>query len=72
MEPLLRKNTGFVAAPPSLSMGTVLSVPGYHGGPPVQVLDRGGMVQGNHLDLFMPTHAQALQWGVRRIPVTLY
>jgi 3D (Asp-Asp-Asp) domain-containing protein len=61
----------FVAAPAPYPFGTKLVIPGYNNGQPVQVLDRGGAIKGNHLDVFFPTHEQAKQWGRRWIAVTI-
>jgi len=62
----------FVAADTRLlPFGTRLSVPGYHAGAPVPVLDRGGRIKGNRLDVFFLSHAQAKRWGVRRLEVTV-
>jgi 3D (Asp-Asp-Asp) domain-containing protein len=47
-----------------LPFGTILWVPGYGWG---RVEDRGGAIQGNKIDLFFPTHEEALQWGRRRV-----
>jgi hypothetical protein len=71
LAPLLRNRTGFVAGPPNLRFGTEVSIPGYHDGQYVRVLDRGRAVVGNHLDVFMPNHRQALEWGVRTVTVTV-
>ncbi len=60
----------FVAADPSLSFGTKLIIPGYSSAP-VEVLDRGGAIRGNHIDVFFPTHQQALEWGRRLVEVTV-
>ena len=59
----------FVAADSSLPFGTELIVPDYNANRPVKVLDRGGAITGNHLDVFFPTHEQALQWGVKNLDV---
>ena len=61
-----------VAAPPSIPFGTRVSIPGYNGGRPVPVLDRGGAIKGDHLDVLFPTHRAALQWGKRYVKVTFY
>ncbi|MEZ6242397.1 MAG: 3D domain-containing protein [Phycisphaerales bacterium] len=62
-----------VAADPSvLPYGTMLSIPGYDDASVVPVLDCGGAIKGNHLDLLFPTHEQARAWGVRRLTVTIY
>jgi 3D (Asp-Asp-Asp) domain-containing protein len=51
--------------------GTKFSIPGYHNGHSVEVIDRGSAIKGDHLDVFFPTHEQALEWGRQRLPVTL-
>lgn len=61
----------FVAADPSIPFGTCISIPGYHRGEPVPVLDRGGGIRGDRLDVYFPTHAQAQQWGARWLDVTV-
>lgn len=58
----------FVAAPRHIAYGTQLIVPGYSS-KPVKVLDRGGAIKGNRLDVYYPTHKQALQWGKRKLDV---
>lgn len=55
-----------------LPFGTLLSVPGYDEGRVVPVLDRGGAIKGARLDVLYPTHAIALNWGVQRLPVTVW
>ncbi len=55
-----------------LPFGTLISVPGYDEGRIIPVLDRGGAIKGNRLDLLYPTHEIALQWGVRRLAVTVW
>lgn len=69
----VRHNDGrFVAADTHLlPFGTELSIPGYHGGQAVPVLDRGGAIKGNRLDVYFPTHQEALKWGRQRLPVTV-
>ncbi len=52
-----------VAAPLDMPFGTLLRIPGYNNGDPVPVLDRGGAIKGNRLDLLFPTHIKALRWG---------
>ena len=56
----------FVAAPKHIPFGTVLIIPGYG---EVEVLDRGGAIKGNKLDIFFATHKEALQWGRQQIAV---
>ncbi|MEM1213426.1 MAG: 3D domain-containing protein [Planctomycetota bacterium] len=55
-----------------LPFGTLVSIPGYNDGQPVPVLDRGGKIKGNRLDLLYPTHERALQWGAQRLDVVVY
>lgn len=62
----------FVAADRSIPFGAKVSVPGYHDGLPVPVLDRGGGIRGDRLDVFFPSHATARNWGKRRVDVTFY
>lgn len=71
LAPLLRDHAGFVAGPTNLPFGTEVSIPGYHDGRYVRVLDRGKAIVGNHLDVFMSNHKQAVQWGVRTLMVTV-
>jgi len=55
-----------------LPFGSLLSVPGYDQGRVVPVLDRGGAIKGNRLDVLYPTHAIARKWGVQKLPVTVW
>lgn len=65
-------NSGrFAAADRAIPFGAMLSIPGYHGGRAVPVLDRGGAIKGNRLDLFFPSHRAALRWGRRQVAVTI-
>lgn len=61
-----------IAADKKFKFGTLLSVPGYNGGRPTPVLDRGGKIKGNRLDVLYPTHNEALQWGVQNLTVTIW
>lgn len=62
-----------VAADTSLlPFGSLVSVPGYDGGEPVPVLDRGGAIKGQRLDVLYPTHNRAMQWGVQHLDVTIW
>ena len=47
----------------------MIDVPGYGLAP---VYDRGGAIKGNRLDLYFPTHHDALKWGARHLTVTIY
>ena len=55
-----------IAAPSDYAFGTVMDVPGY--GEAV-VLDRGGAIKGNKIDLLFPTHQEALNWGRQYLKV---
>ncbi|MFG0331615.1 MAG: 3D domain-containing protein [Phycisphaerales bacterium] len=52
--------------------GSLISVPGYNGGRPTPVLDRGGRIKGSRLDLLYPTHEEAREWGVKWQVVTVW
>jgi 3D (Asp-Asp-Asp) domain-containing protein len=61
----------FVAADTRiLPFGSKVIVPGYTQ-TPVEVIDRGSAIRGNHLDVFFSTHEQAVKWGRQWIPVTV-
>jgi len=63
----------FVAADTRLlGFNTRLSIPGYYGGAPVSVLDRGGKIKGHRLDVFFLSHERAKRWGARWLNVTVY
>ncbi|MFA9477265.1 3D domain-containing protein [Phycisphaerales bacterium AB-hyl4] len=55
-----------------LPFGSIVSIPGYNNGEPVEVLDVGGAIKGNRLDVLYPTHERALQWGVQRLKITVW
>jgi 3D (Asp-Asp-Asp) domain-containing protein len=55
-----------------LPFGSMLTVPGYDDGQVVPVLDRGGAIKGQKLDLMFPTHNEALKWGRQRLQVTVW
>jgi len=64
--PVSHNGGRFAAAPRAIPFGTMVSIPGYNGGLPVPVLDRGGAIKGRRLDVFFPTHEAALEFGIRR------
>jgi len=55
-----------------LPFGSLITIPGYDNGDVVPVLDRGGAIKGNRLDVLYPTHERALQWGVQEMEVTVW
>lgn len=58
-----------VAADRSIPFGTMIVIPGYNDNKPVPVLDRGGVIKGNKLDVYFDTHQEALNWGRQHITV---
>ena len=56
-----------VAASSKFAFGTKLNI----GGHIYTVEDRGGAINGNKIDIFVNTHAEALQWGVRYLTVSV-
>ena len=56
-----------VAASSKFAFGTKLNI----GGHIYTVEDRGGALNGNKIDIFVNSHAEALQWGVRYLPVSV-
>lgn len=52
-----------IAAPSTFKFGTKVVMNGIT----YVVEDRGGAIQGNRIDIYMDTHAEALQWGVRYV-----
>ena len=65
----IRPGDTFVAADKRYSFGTEMVIEGYNNGKSIKVLDRGGAIRGNKLDVFFHTHQEALEWGVRYIDV---
>jgi 3D (Asp-Asp-Asp) domain-containing protein len=65
----IRPGDTFAAADRRYSFGTEMLIPGYNNSVPVEVLDRGGAIKGNRLDVFFATHEEALQWGVQYLDV---
>ena len=65
----IRPGDAFVAADKEYSFGTEIIIPGYENAEPVKVLDRGGAIRGNRLDVFFGSHEEALKWGVKHLDV---
>lgn len=68
----IHRGDTLVAADKKYSFGTEMIIPGYNNGKPVKVLDRGGAIYGNRLDVLFASHEKALKWGVRNIDVKLH
>lgn len=62
----------FAAADRAIPFGTEIIVPGYACNLAVQVLDRGGAIKGDRIDIYFDTHDEALEWGVRELDVTIF
>jgi len=67
----IRQGDLFVAADKKYPFGTEMIIPGYTSSEPVKVLDRGGAIRGNRLDVFFGSHQEALEWGVRYLDVKI-
>ena len=65
----IRQGDTFAAADKRYSFGTEMVISGYNKGKPIKVLDRGGAIRGNRLDVFFNSHRKAMQWGVKYIDV---
>ena len=59
---------GTIAAPSTYPFNTQMYVPGYGLG---IVSDRGGAIQGSHVDVWFPTTQQATNWGAQHLSVTV-
>lgn len=64
-----------IAAGPGLPIGTVIYIPALAGQPNggwFRVEDRGGAISNNRIDIFMGSHAAALQFGRRNLECYIY
>jgi len=57
---------GMAACPRNFDFGTRFYVPGRG---IVECQDRGGRITRNHLDILMETEKEALEWGIKKLPV---
>ncbi len=55
-----------------LPLGSMVSVPGYAQGSIVPVLDRGGKIKGNRLDVLYADNPTARKWGKKTLKVTVW
>lgn len=67
----IQPGDAFVAADKRYPFGTKMIIPGYNDDQPVEVLDRGGAIKGDRIDVFFPTHDEALEWGVKNLSVKI-
>jgi len=71
------KQTGITASGTRATAGRTIAASGQYAfgtkllinGNVYTVEDRGGAIQGNRIDIYMNTHAEALAWGVKYLPV---
>ena len=70
-KPVTYNKGKFIAMDKSIPFGTLVFIPSYSP-KPVPVEDRGGAIKGDKIDVFFPTHQEALNWGVKIIEVTIY
>ncbi len=65
----LRTRRGICATDPRvIPMGTQFTVPGYGR---CVAADTGGDIKGNRIDVWLPTEAEALQWGFKTVTVSI-
>jgi len=55
-----------------LPLGSMVTVPGYADGSIVPVLDRGGLIKGNRLDVLFSSNTVARKWGVKKLSITVW
>ena len=67
----MRTRPGIVAASSQYPFGTLLRIPEYDPDMIFVVADRGGAIQGNKLDIWVQTKAEAYAWGVRGITIEI-
>jgi 3D (Asp-Asp-Asp) domain-containing protein len=67
----IQPGDAFVAADTEYPFDTEMIIAGYKNTQPVKVLDRGGAITGNRLDVFFHSHQEALNWGVKYIDVKI-
>lgn len=63
--------TGTLAAPKTYSFGTTVTWTDPQGGTHTGTIeDRGGKIKGNRIDIWVPTHAEAIKLGTYTVPAT--
>jgi 3D (Asp-Asp-Asp) domain-containing protein len=67
----IRRGDVFAAADKKIPFGTRIIIPGYNRGRSIEVKDRGGLIRGNHLDLYFSSHQTAQKWGVKDLNVRI-
>ena len=56
----------FVAADKNIPFGTMFIIDGYNNNEPVPVLDRGGKITNDCIDVYFDTHQEAKIWGRKK------
>jgi 3D (Asp-Asp-Asp) domain-containing protein len=69
---IIRAGDKFLAAPKSIPFRTMIAVPGYNGGLPVKVEDRGSAISDRKLDVYFDSHKKAKNWGRRHIECQIF
>lgn len=62
----IKQGDRFVAADKRYPFHTKMIIKGYNDNNPVKVLDRGGAIKGDRIDVFFDTHQEALNWGRKK------
>lgn len=63
---IIQLGNKFCATDPLIPFGKVLDIPGYG---IVPVLDRGGKIKGNKIDVYFDTHEESLKWGNQELEI---
>ncbi len=68
----VRAFRGVIACPPWMPFGKMVLIPSEYGFKlPYFCLDRGSSIQGHRLDIFVPTHSEALRRGISHAEVEI-
>lgn len=67
-QPVTANGGRFCAADRRYPFGTMMDIPGYGR---VPVLDRGGAIRGDRIDVYFPLHKDALAFGVKWLDVEI-
>ena len=65
---IIQPGDKFLAAPESMFFGKIVFIPEYCK-EPVAVEDRGAHITEDRMEVFFPTHEEALEWGVKKVKV---
>jgi len=63
---------GVVAVDPEIiPLGSIVHFPGYFQGKKFVALDTGKDIQGNRVDIWLPSEDSACRWGIRRVGMVI-